>query len=157
MDEVSVASGDIAPSYWVDHGAHDETRPMNTRWLRGLYAVAEVMFATDAGAPPAGRLRWLCHDTAHFLDSIRGRGAFVFRFALLLVSVLAPLMVLRPLPLRALSFERRRLALARYERSPLGLTLFVLKAILCIVWFEHPDSARQVGFDGASLLDAGRR
>ncbi|GMV43025.1 MAG: hypothetical protein AMXMBFR64_47410 [Myxococcales bacterium] len=151
MDEKQTA---VAPPTWVDHTASDDRRVMDTRWLRALYAVAEVMFAGDRGLPPPARLRWLCHDTQDFLRQIRGRGALVFRLALLLVSIVAPLFVLRPLPLRALSYERRCVALARYERSPLGLSLFVLKAILCIVWFEHPDSAREVGFDGSSLRRA---
>jgi hypothetical protein len=41
------------------------------------------------------------------------------------------------------------------ERSALGLAVFGAKAILCIVYYEHPDAAGAVGFD-ASCLDGER-
>jgi hypothetical protein len=129
-----------------------EPPALHSRWLRALYSVAEVLFATADGTPPPARLRWLVLDVQAMIDHIGGRGPFVFRLSLLLVSVVAPLLVFKPKPLRTLSYEDRVRALDRYERSPLGLTLFVLKAMLCIVWYEHPGSAREVGFDGRALL-----
>lgn len=152
MDPVSTRAA-LPPTFWVDAAAPDDPPPLDARWLRGLAALAEVMFATDAGAAPAARVRWMCHELRDLLRRIRGRGTFVFHLALVLVSIVAPLLVARPVPLRRLPFAVRARALARFERSPLGLLLFVLKAMMCIVWFEHPGSAREVGFDGRALRE----
>lgn len=153
MDRQQSSPRPLAPSYWVHREALEDPPPLSSGRLRALFGLGEVMFATDDGPPPGSRLRWMCHDLEDLLRRIRGRGTFLFHLCLWLVSTLAPLLVLRPMPLRALPIALRARALERYERSPLGLTLFVLKAMMCIVWFEHPESAREVGFDGRALVD----
>ena len=42
-------------------------------------------------------------------------------------------------------------ALQTIEETPLSLALLGAKAILCIVYFEHPDAAREIGWDQACL------
>ncbi|MCB9508031.1 MAG: hypothetical protein H6700_03625 [Myxococcales bacterium] len=138
---------DSIPTWWVDHGAQDAPEP-TIGWVRQAYAVAEVLFSTAAGPPPPGRLRWMCSELRAHLDTVRGRSAWVVRASLLLMAWLGPLLVFRPPTLARLDFARRATALERWERSPLGLTLFAVKAMLCIVYFEHPEAAASLGFDG---------
>jgi hypothetical protein len=38
--------------------------------------------------------------------------------------------------------------LERLERGPLSMTVLGVKAMLSLVWYEHPRSARDIGFDG---------
>ena len=37
------------------------------------------------------------------------------------------------------------------EETPLSLAFFGAKAVLCIVWYEHPDSAREIGWSSTCL------
>ncbi len=67
--------------------------------------------------------------------------------------MVAPLFAWRPPVLRWWSFETRRRALERMERSLLAPPILPVKAILGILWYEHPDVAASVGFDGLALLD----
>jgi hypothetical protein len=77
---------------------------------------------------------------------------FVFGLCVMVVTWIAPLWSLLPVPLGVLGLERRARVLERWERSPFGMTLFAVKAVLSIVWCEHPDAAREMGFDGRPLL-----
>jgi hypothetical protein len=124
--------------------------------LRAVRALAEALFATLAGPPPADRLDWLVQDLDDFLGRSGARSRVLLRLSLLAVSVVAPLMVFRLQPLRALPLDRRTEALERFERSFFALPLFALKAILCVLYYEHPDAAREIGFDGACMVEAKR-
>jgi hypothetical protein len=57
-------------------------------------------------------------------------------------------MIFRLPPIRRLSFEDTERALERFERSPMGMMLFAVQTLVCIVYFEHPDAAAEIGFDG---------
>lgn len=113
------------------------------------HALAEALFTTDEGPPPEERLAWLVDDLDDFLARSGPRALFVFRLCVLAVGLVAPLLVGRLTTLRALATPDRLRALERMERSPLALALFGAKTTLCILYYEHPDAAREVGFDGA--------
>lgn len=139
------------PGHWVDHAAAELDRPVRKAWLKNVYAFAEVLFATAEGPPSPARLRWLCHQLDDFLSRIGSRARRLFRLSLWVVSVLAPLFAFRLPGLRFWSFATRERALDRMERSLLGATILPVKAILGILWYEHPDVAASVGFDGQPL------
>ena len=135
------------PSHWFDTTADDGPEPRSPL-ARGVEAVGAALFASHAGPPDPRRLRWLGWRVESWLRDVGGRGALVFRVSLFLMVWLAPLLVVRVGPLWALRPASRHLALDRWERSPLGMTLFAVKAILCIHYFEHRDAAAEIGFDG---------
>lgn len=142
---------------WVDEDANRRA-PALHGWTRDLGAVCEVLFATHDGAPSADRVRWVCAQTREFADAAGGKANLAFRASLLAVTWIAPLTIAKAPPLRRLRLKDRVRALKRYERSPLGLTVFALKAFTTISWFEHPESAREANFDGQCLKphNAGR-
>lgn len=142
------------PAYWVDQTPDAHAAPLTAGWHRDLHALASVLFATDAGLPPQARLNWTVRQIDDILGTIRGRGAFVYRLSVAVVSWLAPLLVFRFPTFRRLSQDQRILALERFEKSPLGLMLFAIKALLCITYYEHPDAAKDIGFDGRGLLES---
>jgi hypothetical protein len=125
------------------------------RMRKATWAVAEALFTTDAGPPPKDRLDWLVEDLDHFLAHAGPRSRLIYRLCLLAISVLAPLTVWRLPPFRWLSQVKRVEALERLERSPLGLAVFGCKMLLCIVYYEHPDAARDIGYDGRCMGDDG--
>jgi len=112
------------------------------------------MFARDAGAPPPERLAWLCDDLNDFVSQAGPRSALVLSAAVRLATWVAPVMVGRRPPLSRLTVDERCNALARLEGSPAGLSILALKAMLCLLYYEHPEAQREVGLDNNCL---GRR
>ncbi|MFO0630065.1 MAG: hypothetical protein U0325_31180 [Polyangiales bacterium] len=97
-----------------------------------------------------------------------GAGRLSLRLCLLAVAWMAPLLMRRLGGFASMPRDARREGVERMEASPLGVPFFGAKAILCVVWYEHPDNARHAGYDGQCLtavrrardgaaLDAGAR
>jgi len=124
-------------------------------WARGATAaLAEALFSTHDGPPPAERLTWLIDELDHFFGHAGARARVSYFLCLIACSWLAPLLSLRPGSLASQPLPERLDTLERFERHPLGLALFGAKAILCILYYEHPDASREVGFDGSCLRGA---
>lgn len=139
-------------SHWVDLEAPEVVPAPTEPWLRAAAAVAETMFATHEGPAPAKRVYWMCVHLADFQRRVGGIGMFTFRAALFAFSWLAPLVVFSLPPFRRLGHTKRMKALHRFERSPIGVSVMAVKALLCMIYFEHPESAAHIGFTGAPLL-----
>lgn len=120
---------------------------------RAVLSLAEVLFARETGAPPAGRLLWLVDDLDDFFAHAGMRSRAVFLACLTTIELVAPLMLGRLCRFSNLSMADRFNSLRRFEESSLGLAFFGAKAALCIVWYEHPEAAREVGFDALSLSE----
>lgn len=150
MTDTTVDTATI-PSYWVDHSAHEPQPALDKTWKKTVAHVGSVLLEDASGPPPENQMRWACHELDAMLNEIGGRGKFIFRASLLVVSLLAPLMIFRLPPIRRMSFEATAHALERFERSPLGMMLFAVQTMLCIVYFEHPDAAVTMDFDGKGL------
>lgn len=124
---------------------------LSARQRETARAVAATLFTTEAGAPDAARLDWLCEDLDHFFAHAGARAKAGFALCLLAIAVVAPLLILRLSPFRALGASRRTEALERLEKSPLSLAFFGAKAILCIVWYEHPAADAAIGVEPSCL------
>lgn len=122
-------------------GAPDE------RWQRALGAVAEALFESERGPAEPERVAWVVDDIDHFLMTVGGRTRFVIRAAVETVARLGPLALGSLRPFERLSLAERQRALARLERTPAGLTVFALKTLLSLHWFEHPKTVRELGLD----------
>ena len=130
-----------APSLGLSPGARRRTRE-----------VAEALFSTDDGPPPASRLAWVEQDLADFFGHATGRAALTFRACLFCVTWLAPIMILRFPPLGRLAVPARVHAIERFEQLPVAvLTVLAVKAIISLVYYEHPGAAREIGWDQACL------
>jgi hypothetical protein len=128
---------------------HENGRPIvSHRALHRLRAVAEAVFSTEHGAPPAERIDWLMAELEDFLARAGGRTRLVLKLAALAVNVLAPLVAGHLPPLGRLPLRERARALTLLERGRFGAPVLAIKALLCVLYYEHPDAAREVGFDG---------
>jgi hypothetical protein len=116
-----------------------------------LRSIAEATFFGAAGPPPAERLAWLIEEADDFLERAGTRTRLLIRLSLWLVSWLSPWAIFRLGPLRRLELDERVAALARLERSALSAPLLAVKALLSLLYYEHPDASREVGFDGQCL------
>lgn len=131
----------------------DDGRPIvSPRLLARVRAIAEALFMTHAGPPPAERLDWLVREAEDFLARAGARSRFVVGLATFVVGLLAPLVVLRFVPLARMPVRERARALSALE-DRFGAPVLAVKAMLCILYYEHPDAASAVGFDGRCLTD----
>jgi len=119
-------------------------------------AFGEAVFARHDGPPPDERLRWLVDDVDDFVAHLNTRSYLLFRLCLFVVTWLAPLLVFRFSRLAALTLETRLEALEALERSPAALALFGARAIVSLVYYEHPDAAREIGWDQKCLTEVRR-
>ncbi|TAK20359.1 MAG: hypothetical protein EPO40_31590 [Myxococcaceae bacterium] len=115
-------------------------------------SLAETLFASESGPPSPERLEWLGDDLDHFFAHAGGRARSVFVLCITAIDLVAPMFIRRLGRFSRLSLSERFAALTRFEESPAGLALFGAKAALCVVWYEHPAAAREVGFDGLCLV-----
>lgn len=114
-------------------------------------SVAEAVFLRADGPAPADRMDWLALELEDFLARSGAQTRVVFRLSLFLVSVLAPLSIGRFRSLASLPLAERARALGRLE-DRLGPPVLAVKALLCVLYYEHPEAAHEVGFDGSCLL-----
>jgi len=132
----------------------DGARIVSERTIARARTIAEALFLTTEGPPPSERLDWLDREVEDFLARAGARSRFVVSLALFAVSVLAPLMLLRFVPLARLAVVDRARALARLE-DKFGAPVLAAKALLCVIYYEHPDAALSIGFDGQCKLASG--
>jgi len=119
---------------------------------RAARAFAEALFADEAGqAPDPARLDWVAHDLMDFMARSAGRARLILRLALFALTYVAPLFVFRPVPLGWLSVRRRVLALERMEASVLAPAALAVKALLCMLWFEHPATQEETNTAASCL------
>lgn len=106
---------------------------------------AEALFARESGPPPTARLDWLMAELDDFLDHGGPRVELLLRGGLALATWAAPVFLGKLPPLSRLSALDRCVALDRLEHTPAGLPLLAVKATLCILYYEHPDTLRETG------------
>jgi hypothetical protein len=119
--------------------------------LGRIRLIAESLFSTEAGPPSLDRLDWLVHEMDDFLGRSGTQTRWTFSIMVFVVTALAPLFIGRLRTLPHVERPDRVAALQAMERR-FGEPLLAVKAILCLVYYEHPDAAREIGFDGACLL-----
>jgi len=102
----------------------------------GIQAIAEAVFASEAAAAEE-RVRWLCSEVDDVLSHMGVSSRALVRASVLGSGRGADL---RPpaTALERLSVQARIEALAAMEKSFAAAPLLAVKALLCIVYYEHP-------------------
>lgn len=119
--------------------------------IRAIRAIAEAIFSRNDTPPPAERLGFVEREFEDFLARCGAQGRLSLSAMIWLVTWLAPLLSFRLSPLWAIPLVERVRVLSKLERR-FGEPLLAVKAILCLIYYEHPDSGRDVGYDGQCLL-----
>jgi hypothetical protein len=114
-------------------------------------AIGSAIFARGDAGPPPERLEYLGREIDDFLRHCGPRARAMLTFLVWLVVLAAPLCIGKLGSLASLSPADRVRALDRLERR-FGEPLFAIKAVICLIYYEHPDAAREIGFDGECLL-----
>lgn len=123
--------------------------PVVRAWAR---VVMEALFATDAGAPDATRVEEVLDDFLDFVARAPLRGRLIMALSLFALVWVAPLFVWRLPTLDGLDLDKRAEALERIEQSLLGPAALAPKAILCLLWFEHPATRVETRTEVTCLL-----
>src|SRR5687768_6753041 len=111
----------------------------------GPWLVAEALFASASGAPPHDRLAWLFTDLEDFLERAGPVSRTLFHVAMMALIWIAPLARLRP-PLVWQRLERRIDSIVRIEAGMFAPAVLLVKAVLCVIYYEHPDAERETGY-----------
>jgi hypothetical protein len=134
-------------------GARPPT-PVSARTLAHATAFAEALFSTEDGPPDPARVAWLVEDLRDFLGRAGGSARLTLGACLFACYWLAPLFIGRLPTLADLAPDERARALDKVERTALGPIALGPKAILCMLWFEHPETQRETDTAPTCLLPA---
>lgn len=104
------------------------------------------------GGGDAARLEWAIGDLSDFLASAGPRTSLIFSVALFFVAWMPLFFIGRLGPLSKLAPEHGALYLEKLDRSRLAALLLLPKALFSLVYFEHPDSLKEIGFDGSCMM-----
>lgn len=116
-----------------------------------LRTLAAQIFDDGRGIDPE-RIAWAIGDLELFLRGAGPRTSFLFRVALYVVAWMPLFFVARLGPLHRLDKDTAALYLDRFDRSSLSPLLLLPKAVFSLVYFEHPDSLREIGFDNSCMM-----
>ncbi len=120
--------------------------------MRNVRAIIEAVFSDVEGPPPSDRLDWLCNDFEDFLARVPS-ARLTYRVGVIAICIVGPLVARRLSSFRSLPVEDRVTALQKLESSPLGFAVLGMKVLGSIVYYEHPDAAREIGFDASCHED----
>lgn len=127
--------------------AETRARGFSDATRRDVRAFSEAFFSADGGAPDADRMEWFLDDLGDFIGRMPPRTQGMFQLLVVVPTYVAPLMVRHVGRLADLPIPERIEALEKLERSPLGMPLFAMKAMTSLVYYEHPDAAREINWD----------
>ena len=118
---------------------------------RAVTAVVEAMFADESGPPPPDQVRFVAEDIQEFLFYSGLRLRWLYGACLFAVVWLAPLLS-GSAPLIFLPWQQRVRQLARAESSLFALPFLLVKTVICIIYFEHPDAEADLLGENAGCL-----
>ncbi len=117
-----------------------------------MRVVAEAVFSDGEGPPDADRMDWLIRDVDDFLEHIGDSRRSVIG-ALFGLHAVTPVVTRSGQSLARMSIPERIEALTKVEESFASGLLLAVKALLCIIYYEHPDAGREIGFDAGCLTE----
>ena len=112
---------------------------------RQIRYISEAFFSEDTSPMDSKRLEWLVREYCDFMSRAPTKQRFLFRTAVTVIAFLSPLFIWKIGPFSTLNFNDRIRALRRFEQRKIGRILIPVRAILCLIYYEHPDAAKTLG------------
>lgn len=112
----------------------------------------ETLFATDEGSPPNGRVEWVLAEAEDLIRHSGPKLRLIFGLLLFFLNRIGPLLSLRFPSLGRLPLGERIELLTKMEHGIAAGPLLAVRALLAIVYYEHPDAANLIGFTGECLV-----
>jgi|SRR5690606_10799504 len=128
-----------------------EMSVLSLRQLRIARALTATLFDDGTGVPPE-RLDYAMAELVGYAARVGRMTRLALRFALWVMQ-LAPFLLFGVFrTFTRASVELRERCLRRLEGSRLGLVVVLLKTVLSMIYFEHPDALASTGYDAQGLL-----
>lgn len=128
-------------------GVRAPTSSLSKGTLDTLMSVADALFSGDAGPPPAERIAWLRAELSDFMSRSTFAGRALFTLAGFVIGWLLPLSIQSAPPFRRLSLSQRVAALTKMESGRAAPLLIAVRALMCLMYYEHPDAGLELGVD----------
>lgn len=126
-------------------------RVLSFRQLRIARALTATLFDDGSGVP-AERLDYAMTELVGYASRVGRMTKLALSFALWVMQ-LAPFLLFGIFRrFTGVSAEMRERCLRRLETSRLGLVVVLLKTVLAMIYFEHPDALASTGYDAQGLL-----
>ncbi len=116
-----------------------------------MRALAKGLFDTGAGIPEQ-RLDWMLQDADAFLSAAGPKTGTLFASVMVALESMPVLLGEGPRRFSKLSPQAQARCLERLERSRLSMLIALPKAVLGLVYYEHPDASAETGYDGDCML-----
>ena len=133
-------------------GLRHATGKLSRRALDTAMAVAEALFSDGLNPPNPERMAFVRQEFGDLMARAMPRGRRLFVAGLIVISAVAPVLVKKLPPFRSLPLTTRVAALEKMENSRLSPVLIAVRAMLCLVYFEHEDAAREAGIGTEPLV-----
>jgi hypothetical protein len=119
--------------------------------LGAALSIAEAVFSRNGAPPPPERLSFIRQELEDFLARAGTRSRLMLSFSIRLVAFLAPWFGGQRRRFASLPLAERVAALGALERR-LPEPLLAVKALLCLVYYEHPEAAHEVGVSAPQFI-----
>lgn len=130
--------------------------PVLPRWSHApIRSLARALFDRGSGIP-ADRLEWMIQDLGDFMAGAGPKTRTAFLLNILVLDLLAPVLRRKLGRLRSLPPEDTVALLEQLDESNLAILLPLPKAMLALIYYEHPEAIRETGYDALPLITGGR-
>lgn len=130
-------------------------RCLSPRAMQVIDAVAETILQDAEGPPPPARMAWFSEELNDVFAHATGVPAIGMRL-MPWVFEFSPLYLFRHLRLFTQLTPQERLgcleAIEHSRIEQLSALLHLCKTLICVVYYEHPETLMEVGFDGLSMF-----
>jgi len=155
-------SNELAAEKIISVSLQGECRPnkvISNFHARQIKCISETFFSADTTPVDSQRLEWLVREYCDFMSRAPKKQRFLFRTAITVIAFLAPLFIWKIGPFSTLNFRDRVRALRVFEHRKIGKILVPVRAILCLIYYEHPEAARTLGLvtERQNLTQVGRK
>jgi hypothetical protein len=117
----------------------------NPMAIRATRAIAEALFCSEQGPPAQERIDFLLGEIDTLLTRAGWRSGGIYKLGLFAICLLAPLAIFRMPTLGRLPLVDRVRALRKLEHGATAALVIGVKAILCLMYYEHP-AATETGY-----------
>lgn len=126
-------------------------KPLSYRQIRIARSLAATLFDDGSGVP-SERLDFAMAELCGYASRVGKLTRVALSFALTVLQF-APFLLFGVFRrFTSGSVELRRRCLRKLEPTRLGLILVLLKTVLSMVYFEHPDALASTGYDAEGLM-----
>ena len=129
---------------------------ISRRRMRVLRAAAEALLHDGIAAPDESRMAWFLDEADDYAAATGGLTRTLLLWSFTVLQFAPPTSIWRLKRFTSCTIDERQRCLRKLERSPLVFVVLMaagIKALVGLVYFEHPAALREAGYDGKHSID----